>query len=212
MSNENRRYGDDFKDLDPREADELAEVADLLRADRFEPESENYWSALQQRIVNEVEVTPLPRRAGAEQSSWWRRVTRALQGSRLRPAVAGGSAIAAVALVLWAVGRAPEEPSRELPDVPVATHDDDEPVEPLVVPDDLWSDGFLVHQMGGVNEVSWDDDSDDEYLASYEEEYDDDELDEDEDDYAFSYGLGSQWGLDDLSDDELLELESMLEG
>lgn len=206
MSTRDKRYDDDFANLDPAEAKELAEVADLLRADRHEPEDEKFWASLQQRIVNEVEVTPLPKAAEAGRSG---KRKRSLFGWFYRPFLATVGAAAVVAVALWGLGRYSDEPLDEAPDAPIASHDDTTETGPLVVPDELWSDGFLAHKANDLydDEYVYEDEYayDDEY-AYYDDEY------ETNDDYIFSYELDSPWGLGDLSEDELLALESILEG
>lgn len=196
---------DDFTGLGPNEARELAEVADLLRSDQPQP-SDSFMQSLHQRIMNEVAVTPVAgRQAETPRQSWWSRMASALFTGTMRPALAATGAVALVALVTWAMldrpsgtPLGPETPKPQAMDMPLAA------VPTIDVPDELLQDGFLSHTPYSADD--WEDDlaTDDAWVW-----YAEDDLDS-EDDY--SYGLGTYWGLDDLTNDELLALEEMFEG
>lgn len=217
---------DDFLGLDPAEARELEALAERLRADQPRRADPDFFAALQQRIMNEVEVTPLPGTSRDIRASAPRPFARLLAWLRSSPVAMTGALAAAVAvlLALWVSSQDPgADQALPLPDAPGAPgtgplagsdHELDPALDdaPVAVPDDLWDDGFLAY--------SWDIQSDaegDELLALLEEGgeplVDDGSAEpmgsEDELGYAGDWGA---WSLDDLSDEELLALERALEG
>lgn len=200
---------DEFAGLDPAEAAELREVADLLKADQPVPEGEHFWQKFHQQIMNEVAVTPIPGGSNAPEP-FLRRVLGGMFSGRLRPAIATACAVAMVAGAIWIVGRESEAPLTDVPEDVIQVAQELE--EPLTVPEELWEDGFLANRFDDEMATADDDwlQGDDYYFDEfddYDEEY--------EDDYylgSYTFGEGSSWGLDDLTDEELLALEGMFEG
>jgi len=200
---------DEFAGLDPTEAAELREVADLLKADQPTPEDEHFFQKFHQQIMTEVAVTPIPGR-GDDSDPFLKRLVTGMFSGRLRPAIATACAVAMVAGAIWLVGRDTGTPPENKPEDVIQVAQELE--APLTVPEELWEDGFLANRFDDELAVA-----DDSWLSGDDYYFDDyDDYDEAyEDDYylgSYTFGEGSSWGLDDLTDEELLALEGMFEG
>lgn len=211
-----RSNEDELAGLDPVEAHALREVADMLRADRFVPEDEHFWDALQQRISNEVAVTSLPSdrdRARPQPRSLSARLNQLFRGLRARPAaiLLPATAILAIWLLFSTTGEGDDEaepaPSIALPSLQEG--DDSRIAQPegVEIPEELWSDGFLAHGSIEADEEDALDAYADEWspYAGVEDAYPDNAL-------YYSSSFVSPWGLEELTEEELIALEALLEG
>lgn len=193
----------------PEESEELAAVAERLRAERFEPSSNHFWGALHQRIMNEVAVTPVAGRgARPARRGWVARLAQALPGGR---ALALGLAtLAVVVAVVWMAvpgfrtGHGPVEPLA----VPEGIVEGARGTQAAVdVPDELWQEGFLSHPEVALLDADrevWTAllESDDLAMDGADAPFLDDHLEWTE----------TAWGLEGLTADEWVALESMLDG
>jgi hypothetical protein len=206
---------DDFAGLDPDEAGELEALARELRRDRYQPEDERFWDILHGRIMGEVEVTPLPARPQGR----WRRLWEGAVGQldrafgrgpgaarRRYVALAVGLVALAVLALVWPRGSTPVDelpapaPLVERGAPQLARRPPTETVHALDLPDEIWDDGFLANRALVIDEAVAE-----EWLASPE-------IDGDAWlDVAAPAGT-PLWMLEEMSDDELLELEHMLGG
>jgi hypothetical protein len=216
-------HRDDFLDLDPVEARELEALAERLRADQPMRDDPDFFAALQRRIMNEVEVTPLPGTRSNRTAAPSRPFARLAAWLRSSPVATTGALAAAVAVLLaiWVMSQDPgADDALPTPDGPTLSNtralagagDDPDPSVdevPEAVPDELWDDGFLAY--------SWDIQSDaegDELLALLEGDETtaaDVAADESDEELGYVDDWGA-WSLDELSTDELLALERALEG
>jgi hypothetical protein len=191
-------HSNEFEGLSEAEARELSEIADQLRAGRYQPHHDKVFSVLHQRIVGEIEVTPLPapepkRRPGG--------LLARLFGTRTGQLAVAFGAAAAIMLAVTLT-------DMEIVDdeIPIVRDDgnlgSDDNVAAMEIPDDLWEEGFMAEALAYLD----DDDLSDFYGSDDGEDLYDPVA------YGNPYDPGGYWLIDELSDDELTALEGRLEG
>ncbi|MBN1946399.1 MAG: hypothetical protein JW797_12035 [Bradymonadales bacterium] len=216
------RHHDDLDLRDETRDPQLDRLVEALREDRYTPEDEQYWAALGQRICNELMVTPLPTRKPRAVRRLGRRIRRWL-GFELpgrRPVwltVAGVAAVGLALLAIWP--KSPEEletptpltslekpAAPEVAPIPVIepqplTEETSQTVVALVLPDALWSQGFLSHKSYRLS---------DELVKSWAESDDDTEVSP----YAWEdpFADTDMWTLRGLTQEDLDQIEQLLDG
>ena len=210
---------DDFAELEPTEAQELAELAEQLKTTRydegFDPNDDRYWANLNQKIMNQVAVTPLPKKKNPFNKLWSGLFGQNDKRRFFTPAFASIMAAVVTLVVILLLSQNPAGDQNLLPlDTPEFADNTDNnegtetAVASLEIPDELWEDGFFIHRTVEMAEADL-----------FDWEYDDEEGD-DEDELLLSSETASYldddanglWGLSDLTLDELYELEAMLDG
>lgn len=209
---------DDFAELEPTEAQELAELAEQLKNSQydegFDPNDERYWANLNQQIMGQIAVTPLPQKKGIIGKLWPRFFGQRENHRFFVPALASVMVALATFVVIVLLSQNPAGdlellplPNPEFADNTDNAEGDDTAVAGFEIPDEFWEDGFFVHrtvEMAEADLFDWDydeyeDDDEDELFFSETASY----LDDDN---------NALWGLNDLTLDELYELEAMLDG
>jgi len=210
---------DDFAELEPTEAQELAELAEQLRNTRydegFDPNDDRYWANLNQKIMNQIAVTSLPKKRSLFNNLWSGLFGQRKERRFFTPAFASimAAVVTLVVILLLSQNQAGDQDllpleSPEFTDNTDNNEETETAIARFEIPDELWEDGFFIHRTAEMAEADL-----------FDWEYDDVEEDDEDELLLFSETASylddesnALWGLNDLTLDELVELEGMLDG